>query len=101
MDRKVDSLGWNVLVDNLIASSTDTEDVHKLLADLLPEEQYFRFNPLLRDNLAIDEKNKSILTNLKRVTREDFRNTIDGPEGKHYRQLIKTLRGEKNPYFRT
>lgn len=60
------SMGWDVLVNNLIASSTDTEDVHKLLGDFLPPDKYFRLNPLLQDVTAIDEKNKTMLLDLKR-----------------------------------
>ena len=36
------SMGWDLLVNNLIASSTNTEDVHALLVDFLPRDKYFR-----------------------------------------------------------
>ncbi len=36
------SMGWDLLVNQLIASTTDTEDVHALLVDFLPKDKYFR-----------------------------------------------------------
>ena len=91
----IQSMGWDLLVNQLIASSTDTEDVHALLVDFLPKERYFRFNPLLPDALRIDEKNKSVLTKLKMLAKENIRDVEHGPRGKDFAQLIKTLRGSK------
>jgi len=165
------SMGWDLLVNNLIASSTNTEDVHALLVDFLPRDKYFRwitfnlhvldittaicdvsilynnflkqftnrqkydfmrsiayiheqthiptfmhsmhaylliylltcisyvfffcrFNPQLRSNLAIDEKNKSILTELKQLARDDFQAQLNGPNNPFLQQLFKTLRGD-------
>ena len=39
----------------LIDSATDTEMVHRLMIDLLPEDTYYRINPWLRDQANIDE----------------------------------------------
>eukprot|EP01036_Dinobryon_divergens_P024861 gene24861-33349_t len=88
------SMGWDLLVNNLIASSTNTEDVHALLVDFLPKDKYFRFNPQLRSNLAIDEKNKSILTELKQLARDDFQIQLNGPNAPFLQQLFKTLRAD-------
>lgn len=41
-----DSMNWDLLVNQIIASSVDTEDVHTLLKDFLPEEKYLRINPV-------------------------------------------------------
>ena len=87
------SMGWDVLVNQLIASSTDTEDVHSTLVDLLPKDTYFRFNPLLTDSLRIDEKNKSILAGLKTLAKDNIRAIEVGPKAKEFAQLIKVLRG--------
>lgn len=89
------SMGWDVLVNQLIASSTDTEDVHALLRDFLPPDKYFRFNPVLPDTMRIDEKNKTVLTGLKGLARTHINALEAGPEGRHFAQLIKTLRGPK------
>ncbi len=67
------SIGWDLLVNQLIASSTDTEDVHSLLHDFLPSQSYFRFNPILPNNTAIDEKAKSILQSLKDYSKEYYK----------------------------
>jgi len=53
-----------------------------------------RFNPQLRSNLAIDEKNKSILTELKQLARDDFQAQLNGPNSPFLQQLFKTLRGD-------
>lgn len=89
------SMGWDVLVNQLIASSTDTEDVHALLHNFLSPDKYFRFNVVLPDVLKIDEKNKTILGSLKNLARKNVEEVERGPEGKSFQQLIKTLRGGK------
>lgn len=53
-----------------------------------------RFNPVLRSNLAIDEKNKSILTELKQLARDDFRAQLNGPDGPYLQQLFNLLKGD-------
>lgn len=89
------TMGWDVLVNQLVASSTDTEDVHALLKDFLPPDKYFRFNPLLTDILRIDEKNKTLLTGLKNLARKSIEDIEYGAGAKDFSQLIKTLRGVK------
>ena len=88
-------MGWDLLVNQLVASSTDTEDIHKLLDDFLPKDKYYRINPLLLNNLAIDEKNKTILTDLKRIAKDNW-NNIDNNiiDSKRFEILIKTLKGQ-------
>lgn len=44
--EKLRTMGWDLLVNQLIASSTDTEDVHALLENFLPEEKYFRYEKI-------------------------------------------------------
>lgn len=92
-NEKLRSMGWDLLVSQLIASSTDTEDVHALLKDFLPEEKYFRFNPLLQDLLAIDEKNKAVLLDLKRIAKETYGGMENGEEAEHVEFLINALKG--------
>ena len=94
MRSNMQSMGWDQLVNQLIASTTDTEDVHALLVDFLPKDKYFRFNPILPTDTAIDEKNKSILTGLKTFAQNNYRES-EVKNAKVYEQLIKTLRGPK------
>ena len=68
-------------------------DVHALLTDFLPSDKYFRFNPLLGDNLAIDEKNKSVLLDLKRVAKEMFKKYEKGAQAKNLDFMFSTLKG--------
>ena len=82
-------------MNQLIASSTDTEDVHALLTDFLPPDKYFRFNPLLSENMPIDEKNAIVLSKLKSLAKEHFAAAEQGPDKKYIAQMIKTLRGSK------
>ena len=56
---------WDVLLNQLIATSTATEDVHTLLSDFLPSEKYYRMNPPLTNYIAIDEKDNTALNELK------------------------------------
>ena len=39
----------------VVMSATDTESVHTILRDLLPDESYFRFNPRLKEEVMLDE----------------------------------------------
>lgn len=39
----ITTLPLSLLVNQLIASTTDTEDVHMLLRDFLPREKYYRY----------------------------------------------------------
>jgi calcium-independent phospholipase A2-gamma len=89
------SMGWDVLVNQLVASSTDTEDVHALLRDFLPPDKYFRFNPILPDAMRIDEKDKAILAKLKDLAQKHISDVEAGPEGKHFGKLLTLLRGHK------
>jgi len=92
-NSNVQSMGWDLLVNQLIASSTDTEDVHALLVDFLPPDKYFRLNAQLQDLLAIDEKNKTVLLDLKRLAKQTWRDIDLGKDAKRFEQLIKTLKG--------
>lgn len=86
------SMGWNLLVNQLVASTTDTEDVHSLLVDFLPKDKYFRFNPAMKESFAIDEKDKTLLLSLKQLARDHFQD-LEKTDPKRYEQLFRTLRG--------
>ena len=97
LDRKenLQSLGLDALLNQLIASTTDTEDIHAMLNDFLPSEKYFRMNPALRSNMAIDEKDKNILSALKAFAKEKVDELETGPDAKHFQLMVKTLQGFK------
>lgn len=92
-NSNVQSIGWDLLVNQLIASSTDTEDVHALLVDFVPPDKYFRLNAVLKDSLAIDEKNKTVLTDLKRLAKKTWSDIDAGKDKDKFEQLVKILKG--------
>uniref|UniRef100_A0A3B3WZ77 Uncharacterized protein n=1 Tax=Poecilia mexicana TaxID=48701 RepID=A0A3B3WZ77_9TELE len=57
-------------ITNLIFSATDTEGVHTLLGDLLPPDVYFRFNPMMNDEVSLDENQPEALDKLVMETQE-------------------------------
>lgn len=64
--------------------------------DFLPSDKYFRLNNKLTENLgnmAIDEKNKSTLSELKRLAEKTWVEIDSGPDAKRFEMLVKTLRG--------
>lgn len=86
------SMGWDLLVNQIVASTTDTEDVHSLLMDFLPPDKYFRFNPILADAMPIDELNKDKMLDLKRLAKQTFADMERGPDAKRLEILINTLK---------
>ncbi|KFP48424.1 Calcium-independent phospholipase A2-gamma [Cathartes aura] len=50
---------------NVISSATDTEEVHTMLDALLPPDTYFRFNPLMNEDIPLDEGRKEKLNQLQ------------------------------------
>uniref|UniRef100_A0A8C5FXF4 Patatin-like phospholipase domain containing 8 n=1 Tax=Gadus morhua TaxID=8049 RepID=A0A8C5FXF4_GADMO len=50
---------------HIISSATDTEEVHTMLDALLPPDTYFRFNPLLSEDVPLDESRSERLNFLK------------------------------------
>ncbi|NWY74687.1 PLPL8 phospholipase, partial [Erithacus rubecula] len=50
---------------NVINSATDTEEVHTMLDALLPPDTYFRFNPLMNEDIPLDESRKEKLSQLQ------------------------------------
>jgi len=88
------SMGWDTLVNQIVASSTDTEDTHYLLNDFLSPETYYRFNPQLMDNLSIDEKDKTRLASLKLLGKRAFEE-MEKSGDKRLESLIKQLKNAK------
>lgn len=52
-------------IARLIDSATDTEMVHRLMHDLLPQHVYYRINPFIRTQSSIDENRIEKLEEMK------------------------------------
>lgn len=85
-------MGWDLLISQVIAGAVDTEDIHELLRDLLPDQTYFRFNPRLNDNLNIDEKDKVRLNSLKNLALDYFDTNLNNDDVKKMEKLIMRLK---------
>lgn len=88
------SLGWDLLVNQLIASTTDTEDVHGLLGDFLARDKYYRVNPVLKENFAIDEKDRNLLASLKTLAASQMADW-EKREASRVEALVRTLAGTR------
>ncbi|KAL8566256.1 hypothetical protein ACOMHN_046757 [Nucella lapillus] len=55
-------------VTKMMENATDTEAVHVMMADVMPPNTYFRFNPYLSEDLPLDEIRPDRLDAMKRDT---------------------------------
>ncbi|KAM6438032.1 calcium-independent phospholipase A2-gamma isoform 1-T2 [Liasis olivaceus] len=76
---------------NVISSATDTEEVHIMLDALLPSDTYFRFNPLMNEDIPLDENRKEKLN----LLRTDGIQYLERNEEK-LKKAAKILAQEKN-----
>ncbi|XP_007244407.3 calcium-independent phospholipase A2-gamma [Astyanax mexicanus] len=76
---------------NVISSATDTEEVHTMLDALLPPHTYFRFNPYMSEEVALDESRSEKL-NLLQVEGMRY---LERNEEK-LKRAIRTLAQEKS-----
>ncbi|KAI8511145.1 Calcium-independent phospholipase A2-gamma [Branchiostoma belcheri] len=67
------SLNLRTKLTKVVESATNTEDIHMVLHDLLPPSTYFRFNPYMSEDLAIDEYRPQKLDQLQSDARAYLR----------------------------
>ena len=90
--KPLEGFGWAPIVNQLINSATNTEAVHDTLADFLPADRYFRFNPII-ENISIDEIRAEKLQYLKDTAKEFFQ---EPRNRERLKELVELLR-PKNP----
>lgn len=82
-------------LNNVISSATDTEEVHKTLDALLPPDRYFRFNPVMSEDIPLDENRKEKLSLLLL----DGQNYLERNEEK-LKKAAKVLKQERTTFQR-
>ncbi|XP_073476009.1 calcium-independent phospholipase A2-gamma [Aquarana catesbeiana] len=78
---------------NVISSATDTEEVHRMLDALLPPDTYFRFNPVMNEDVPLDENRKEKLNQLQ----SDGQQYLDRNEEK-LKKAAKVLKQERSTF---
>ncbi|KAL8274081.1 hypothetical protein Esti_001923 [Eimeria stiedai] len=63
--------GWDGIFNQLVNAATNTESIHELLKEVLPESVYFRLNPEI-DAIPIDETSRERLQRLKFAAKRFF-----------------------------
>ena len=91
------SMGWDGLVRQLVISSTDTEDIHRMLLDFLPNDRYLRLNPALDTRYAIDERSREALDDMRAAASRLFTEMEENKfASKKLNAVISRLRGERS-----
>lgn len=64
LGKESSGTSWKDKFNKILDSATDTEGVHLVMNDLLPPGNYYRFNPPLMEECAMDEINPEKLENM-------------------------------------
>ncbi|KAG8577627.1 hypothetical protein GDO81_010243 [Engystomops pustulosus] len=95
MKATATSTSLKAKLNNVISSATDTEEVHKTLDALLPPDTYFRFNPIMNEDVPLDENRKEKLSQLL----SDGQNYLERNEEK-LKKAAKVLKQERTTFQR-
>jgi patatin-like phospholipase/acyl hydrolase len=89
------SYEWSGIANSLICSSTDTERIHEIVDDFYGRDKYFRLNPPLDVNVAIDAKSAETLAYLKQVGKE-YVSKYENEQPEKFARLMRLLRYQYN-----
>ncbi|KAK1444283.1 calcium-independent phospholipase A2-gamma [Babesia gibsoni] len=84
------SLGLDQLINHVIGSATNTEQVHSALHTLMDSKSYFRFNPKV-PTVRIDETNPEVLKDLKERSRRYLEEDRQLKRMKELAELLKNM----------
>ncbi|KAL8432427.1 hypothetical protein Efla_000204 [Eimeria flavescens] len=84
--------GWDGIFNQLVNAATNTEAIHELLKDMLPESVYFRLNPEI-DAVSIDETSRERLDGLKAAARRFY----EDPKNKEVIQRLTDILRPAHP----
>ncbi|CAH1126701.1 unnamed protein product [Ceutorhynchus assimilis] len=88
---KSDGTSWANKFYKILDSATDTQAVHIMLSDLLPDDVYYRFNPFLTEVIGIVETDSEKQKQIKRDALMYLRRNDD-----KFQQVAKTLMQQKS-----
>lgn len=86
------SSSWKLIFTKILESATDTEAVHRILNDLLPEDTYFRLNPHMSRLMTMDEISELKILELEKDTKMYCRRNED-----KFNDMVLKLSSSRSP----
>ncbi|XP_014271669.1 calcium-independent phospholipase A2-gamma [Halyomorpha halys] len=86
------SSSWKLIFTKILESATDTEAVHRILNDLLPEDTYFRLNPHMSRLMTMDEISELKILELEQDTKMYCRRNED-----KFHDMVSKLSSSRSP----